>query len=103
MRRGSTLMLVVGLVLTGSVLTQCGGGGDMTTGTAGGCPNGICGPGTGSTSGNPTASSSNSGSGTGGTGGGSSCVEAWACTPWQTDGTNDNGTRVCTDKNACGT
>lgn len=41
-----------------------------------------------------------------GTGGGSSssgsCQESWECTPWETSGGND-ATRVCTDKNACGT
>ena len=47
-----------------------------------------------------------SGATTSGTGGGSSssgsCQEAWECTPWETNGSND-ATRVCTDKNACGT
>jgi hypothetical protein len=31
------------------------------------------------------------------------CVEAWLCTPWQTDGASDTATRTCTDQNACGT
>ncbi|MEZ4401921.1 MAG: hypothetical protein R3B06_17965 [Kofleriaceae bacterium] len=38
-------------------------------------------------------------------GGGDSatCVEAWTCTPWETDGTSDAATRVCVDANQCGT
>jgi len=31
------------------------------------------------------------------------CVEAWQCTPWETDGQSNNGTRACTDQNMCGT
>lgn len=31
------------------------------------------------------------------------CTEAWECTPWTTDGASDQGTRTCTDLNACGT
>lgn len=34
---------------------------------------------------------------------GMGCAEAWVCTPWTTDGQSDNGTRTCTDMNACGT
>lgn len=34
---------------------------------------------------------------------GTGCAEAWTCTPWQTDGQSDTGTRTCTDANACGT
>lgn len=55
-------------------------------------------------------SSSTGGGGTAGTGGASvttstttTCVEAWVCTPWETDGTSNAGSRVCTDTNACGT
>jgi hypothetical protein len=47
------------------------------------------------------------GTGTGGTAGAGGCMEAWTCTPWETDGTSDagpdTGTRTCTDQNACGT
>lgn len=42
------------------------------------------------------------GTGTG-TGGGTGCVENWLCTPWETDGVSDAGTRTCTDLNGCGT
>lgn len=38
-----------------------------------------------------------------GDGGGAGCVEAWVCSPWQTDGVSDQGTRTCVDENACGT
>lgn len=31
------------------------------------------------------------------------CVEAWQCTPWETAGTGNAGTRTCTDLNQCGT
>lgn len=31
------------------------------------------------------------------------CVEAWSCSPWETDGVSDAGTRACTDLNQCGT
>lgn len=31
------------------------------------------------------------------------CVEAWLCSSWATNGTNNNATRTCTDMNACGT
>jgi hypothetical protein len=31
------------------------------------------------------------------------CVEAWECSPWETNGSSDNGTRTCVDKSACGT
>ncbi len=31
------------------------------------------------------------------------CTEAWVCTPWETDGTSDTGTRTCADANGCGT
>ncbi len=31
------------------------------------------------------------------------CQEAWVCTPWETNGADDNGTRTCTDQNNCGT
>lgn len=48
-----------------------------------------------------TATSSGTGMG-GGSSSSGSCQEAWECTPWETSGT-DEATRVCTDKNACGT
>jgi len=39
----------------------------------------------------------------GGAAGSGACVEAWDCTPWQTNGSDDAGTRTCTDLNGCGT
>jgi hypothetical protein len=52
-------------------------------------------------------SSGTGGSGQGGQGGGqggsSSCVEAWVCSSWETSGSDNNGTRTCTDANNCGT
>ncbi len=30
------------------------------------------------------------------------CVESWTCSPWQTNGVDNMGTRVCTDGNSCG-
>ena len=52
------------------------------------CPDGICPVGDGGPD-NPDAPAG--------------CVEAWLCTPWETDGVSDEGTRTCTDQNACGT
>lgn len=34
---------------------------------------------------------------------GGPCVENWVCSPWSTNGTNDQGTRTCTDTKSCGT
>ncbi|HEX7481718.1 MAG TPA: hypothetical protein VF331_28185, partial [Polyangiales bacterium] len=67
------------------------------------------------TSGGGTSGGGTSGAGTGGTGGtagtgggascspGAACVESWLCTPWATNGSNDSGTRSCTDQCNCGT
>lgn len=85
-------------------IAACDSGGATTTDP---CPKGICGSGgdTGSGAGGP------GGAGAGGTGQGGTptttgtagCVEAWSCTPWETNGADNNGTRTCTDANGCGT
>lgn len=59
-------------------------------------------------------SSGRTSTGSGGSGGGGSggetgsttsgpCEEAWSCTPWESDGETNAGTRLCMDMNACGT
>ncbi|MEZ4337510.1 MAG: hypothetical protein R3B82_12890 [Sandaracinaceae bacterium] len=76
------------------------------------CPGGVCagrdaGGGGGLDGSTPPADGGGGGptdaGGGGGTDGSVACVEAWSCTPWQTDGTSDAATRTCTDANACGT
>jgi hypothetical protein len=51
--------------------------------------------------------SSGTTTGTGGNPGttttGGNCVEAWQCTPWETNGTTDDATRTCLDLAQCGT
>jgi len=59
----------------------------------------------------PTRSMTGSTGGASGAGGATSttststgpCVEAWRCTPWETDGTSDAATRACADESQCGT
>ncbi|MFO0550503.1 MAG: hypothetical protein U0271_19060 [Polyangiaceae bacterium] len=86
---------------------------DTATGGSGGtgaCPQGvICGDGgsgAGQTTGG-TGPGSGGGGGTpstGGQGGGPTCIEAWSCTPWESNPPgSDSGVRTCTDANACGT
>lgn len=89
-------------------VASCDSGESATTDP---CPQGICGSGgdTGGGAAGPGGSTSSSQGGAGAsTGQGAStgtsgCVEAWTCTPWETNGTDDNGTRTCTDANNCGT
>lgn len=53
-----------------------------------------------------TGSGGSGGEGAGGSTGSTTsgpCVEAWVCTPWETDGTSNAGARTCTDVSACGT
>lgn len=86
MQRRNNLALVAAAALA-AALAACGNGGHGTTsGTGGGSSMG-----TGGTGGATTTTSSGP------------CTEAWICTPWETDGTGDMGTRTCTDSNACGT
>jgi hypothetical protein len=63
--------------------------------------------GTGSTSSGATGTGSTSADTGAGTGASSTasggCVEAWVCSPWETDGSSDAAARTCTDINACGT
>lgn len=61
----------------------CGNKGSTSTGTGGSAGSGGSGTTTSSTTG--------------------PCDEAWVCSPWETDGSSDAATRVCTDANACGT
>jgi len=72
-------------------------GGSANGGGSGGTNGGSSNGGSGGTS----AGGSNSGNG--GSGGTGPCVESWSCTPWQTNGTSDDATRVCSDTNQCGT
>lgn len=106
MRRLVIPWLALGAIGSSAWLITCGGG-EAETGGAGTttqCPNGICG-------GSTTTDTTSMGTGTGGTsttmttgtGGTAGCVESWLCSPWQTDGASDNGTRVCKDQNNCGT
>lgn len=105
MKRGFLFSVALGGMLCVAGIASCGPEGTNTT-TSNPCPNGLCGTGG---AGGDTASSSSSGSGGGnsssssGQGGSSSCVEAWLCSPWETNGMNNDGTRTCTDLNNCGT
>src|SRR5262245_47161391 len=97
MRRSVYVSLALGALGTSLMLTTCSDNGSSTTDP---CPQGICA--TGGSAGATDGNAGNAGNaGDGGTTGG--CVEAWLCTPWQTNGSDDNGTRTCTDKNNCGT
>lgn len=100
MRRWVVPWLALGLIASSAWLVTCGGGSDTETSTGTQCPNGICG--TTTTSGTGT-NSGGAGTTTTGTGGTSGCIEAWLCSPWETDGASDNGTRICKDQNNCGT
>jgi hypothetical protein len=102
MRRWAIPWLALGLIGSSAWLVTCGGGSDTETSTGTQCPNGICGTTTKTETGTGGAGTTST-TGTTGTGGTAGCIESWLCTPWQTDGTSDNGTRVCTDKNSCGT
>lgn len=96
MRRFWYGLLALSMLGSGLAFAACGSD-ESQNATNNPCPNGICG------SGGMTASSSGSASGSSGTAGGNGCAEAWVCSPWQTDGTSDVGTRTCTDQNNCGT
>lgn len=104
------LLGVVGLA--GSialVAVACDDG--TATSSSTGCPaQTICGEGgatssTGTGMANTTGSMSTTSSGmaTGSSTGSGPCMENWECGPWTTNGTDDNGTRVCVDLNGCGT
>ncbi|MFT3767441.1 MAG: hypothetical protein QM820_18465 [Minicystis sp.] len=71
-------------------IAACGKGGSSTTGSTGGA-GGLGGSG-GSGAGTTTSSTSSG-----------PCTEAWACTPWETDGESDAATRTCVDQSHCGT
>lgn len=102
MRRGGTIVLVFGALVGCLVAPSCGD--ETPSGTGDPCPQGICGTTSSSSSGaGGEGSSSSSGSGSSSSSSGSGCVEAWRCTPWQTSGNDNNGTRTCTDLNNCGT
>jgi hypothetical protein len=84
-------LMLLGAISAGALLWACGSGDDPVKNDP--CPNGLCTTGSG-------------GAGTGGnaaTTGSSGCVEAWLCSPWETNGTDDQGTRTCVDQNNCGT
>lgn len=89
MRRIGYVLLALGALGLSLATITCGGD-DTENATGDPCPQGICGSG-------------GSGSGGGGQGGAGSCVEAWSCTPWVTNGSDNNGTRTCADLNNCGT
>ncbi len=90
MRRVRVPWLIVGAASAALTAVTCGGSDTNTTtstGTGGGSSTST---GTGGSSSGPSSSSGG-------------CTELWTCTPWQTDGTSDAATRVCTDQNSCGT
>lgn len=106
MKRGFLWSVALGGLICVAGIVSCGT--ENNNGTTGTCPNGLCGAGgnggdtaSSSASSNNT-SSSNSGSSSG-AGGSMGCVEAWLCSPWQTNGGGNDGTRTCTDLNNCGT
>ncbi|MEP7122562.1 MAG: hypothetical protein ABJE95_16690 [Byssovorax sp.] len=108
-----------GTTTTGSLTTGSMGGspttGSMTTSGMGGTPSTGAGMTTSGMGGSPATTGSSTTTTTAGvtssaagttsaaasTGSGG-CVESWLCTPWD-GGLGDNGTRVCTDTNNCGT
>lgn len=94
MQRSISMLLVLGAIGAAALPWACGGEGDPVKPDP--CPNGLCGTGGTGTGGNGTTGTTMS---TGTTG----CVEAWVCSPWETSGSDDNGTRTCVDQNNCGT
>lgn len=98
MKRKFFLSVALGGMMFVAGIASCGPE-DTNSSTTGPCPNGLCGSG-GDGGGSVSGSTSGSSSGNGGSSG---CVEAWLCTPWQTNGTNNDGTRTCSDLNNCGT
>jgi len=81
MRRGVISWLSLGVLGTSLALTTCSSNDPTTGGSASGA----------------------GGSGSGASGSSGPCAEAWLCTPWETNGMDNNGTRTCTDTNKCGT
>lgn len=107
-----------GTTAGGSAGTGTGGKGSAGTSSSGGTTGGSLGEGgdgaTGATSGNGSGGAAGGSGGKGGASGGSAgkggsagsgsgCVESWLCSSWETDGSNDDATRTCTDQNDCGT
>jgi hypothetical protein len=96
-------------VVIGLAVAACDDGATSSSST--GCPaQTICGNGgsgtTSSGASNPTSSgtmTTGAGMTTSNSTGSGMCVEAWECGPWTTNGTDDNGTRVCVDLDGCGT
>jgi hypothetical protein len=74
-----------------------GDAGDTSSGGTGGNAGGGKGGSAGATGGKAGSG------GKGGSAGAGSCVEAWVCSSWETDGSSDDATRTCTDQNDCGT
>jgi hypothetical protein len=88
-----------------AVAAACGDTGENTGGSTSSCPEGVICSGGG---GDPIGANGNDGGGTAqganGQGGAGACIEAWQCTPWQSEPEgSDNGVRTCTDANDCGT
>lgn len=106
MGRGGTIVLVISALAGCLVAPSCSDETSQST-TTNPCPQGICGTTSSSSSGgggeSSSSSSGSSGSGSSSSSSGGGCVEAWRCTPWQTNGNDNNGTRTCTDLNNCGT
>ncbi|HRI67568.1 MAG TPA: hypothetical protein PK156_25160 [Polyangium sp.] len=104
MKRGWLLSIALGGMLGLAGIASCGTDGTGGT-TTDPCPNGLCGAGGsgGESSGSTSSSGSMASGSSSGAGGSTGCVEAWLCSPWQTDSTSNNGTRTCTDLNNCGT
>jgi hypothetical protein len=84
MHKRATVILLAGTLAVS--LVACGSSHHTSTGGGGT-------GGSGASGGMGTTSTTSSGP----------CTEAWACTPWETDGTSDAATRTCTDTNDCGT
>jgi hypothetical protein len=95
MQRASSLLLALGVMSAGVGMGACGSDDDPAKPDP--CSNGLCTGAGGATGagGNATTGSMTTSSG--------GCVEAWLCTPWETNGSDDSGTRTCTDQNSCGT
>jgi len=106
MKRGSLLSVALGGMICVAGIASCGPDETNTTGSTGPCPNGLCGTGGGGGESGSSSSGSVSGSSSGSMASSSSgggCVEAWRCTPWQTNGSSNDATRTCTDLANCGT
>lgn len=86
----------------GAAATTGGMGGSPTTGASMTTTGGMGGAAATTGAGSGTTTTAGATTSAGATTGSGGCIESWLCTPWDGKGTN-NGTRVCTDTNNCGT